>query len=67
MTEYDILWGGDRIDAVRDRGSMPSVGFDYDSSQPDTDPFDAKNGGCCVQAGPPEPWRAPPTSAISTP
>lgn len=26
---------------------MPSLGFDYDSSYPDTDPFEPQAGGCC--------------------
>jgi hypothetical protein len=26
---------------------MPLLGFDYDSSFPDTDPFDPQGGGCC--------------------
>lgn len=26
---------------------MPSLGFDYDSSYPDTDPFEPQGGGCC--------------------
>jgi hypothetical protein len=28
--------------------SMPTLGFDYDSSYPDTDPFEPQNGGCCT-------------------
>jgi len=27
---------------------MQSLGFDYDSSWPDTDPFEPQNGGCCT-------------------
>jgi hypothetical protein len=27
--------------------SMPLLGFDYDSSYPDTDPFEPMGGGCC--------------------
>jgi hypothetical protein len=27
---------------------MPLLGFDYDSSYPDTDPFEPKHGGCCT-------------------
>jgi hypothetical protein len=26
---------------------MPMLGFDYDSSYPDTDPFEPQSGGCC--------------------
>lgn len=26
---------------------MPRLGFDYDSSYPDTDPFEPQSGGCC--------------------
>jgi hypothetical protein len=26
---------------------MPLLGFDYDSSYPDTDPFEPQSGGCC--------------------
>jgi hypothetical protein len=26
---------------------MPLLGFDYDSSYPDTDPFEPQAGGCC--------------------
>ena len=27
---------------------MPQLGFDYDSSYPDTDPFEPQSGGCCT-------------------
>ena len=27
---------------------MPMLGFDYDSSYPDTDPFEPQSGGCCT-------------------
>jgi hypothetical protein len=27
---------------------MPLLGFDYDSSYPDTDPFEPTSGGCCT-------------------
>jgi peptidoglycan/xylan/chitin deacetylase (PgdA/CDA1 family) len=27
---------------------MPLLGFDYDSSYPDTDPFEPQDGGCCT-------------------
>ena len=26
---------------------MPLLGFDYDSSYPDTDPYEPQAGGCC--------------------
>ena len=26
---------------------MPRLGFEYDSSYPDTDPFEPQGGGCC--------------------
>ena len=32
---------------LRDFDVVPSLGFDYDSSYPDTDPFQAQPGGCC--------------------
>jgi hypothetical protein len=28
--------------------SMPMLGFDYDSSYPDSDPFEPQGGGCCT-------------------
>ena len=31
----------------RDWSLMPLLGFDYDSSFPDTDPFEPQAGGCC--------------------
>jgi len=31
----------------RDWELMPLLGFDYDSSYPDTDPFEPQGGGCC--------------------
>jgi hypothetical protein len=43
-------WGavGFRSPAThRDWGLMPQLGFDYDSSSPDTDPFEPQGGGCC--------------------
>jgi peptidoglycan/xylan/chitin deacetylase (PgdA/CDA1 family) len=43
-------WGasGFRSPATqRDWALMPSLGFDYDSSYPDTDPFEPQGGGCC--------------------
>lgn len=32
----------------RDWALMPLLGFDYDSSYPDTDPFEPQGGGCCT-------------------
>jgi peptidoglycan/xylan/chitin deacetylase (PgdA/CDA1 family) len=32
----------------RDFELMPLLGFDYDSSYPDTDPFEPQGGGCCT-------------------
>ena len=32
----------------RHSGWMRSLNFDYDSSWPDTDPFEPQNGGCCT-------------------
>lgn len=32
----------------RDWELMPLLGFDYDSSYPDTDPFEPQAGGCCT-------------------
>ena len=32
---------------LRDFDVMPSLGFEYDSSYPDTDPLQAQAGGCC--------------------
>ena len=29
---------------------MPLLPFDYDSSSPDTDPFEPQRGGCCTLA-----------------
>ena len=31
----------------RDWSIMPRLGFEYDSSYPDTDPFEPQGGGCC--------------------
>jgi hypothetical protein len=33
---------------LRDWKLMPLLGFDYDSSYPDTDPFEPQGGGCCT-------------------
>jgi hypothetical protein len=32
---------------LRDFDTMPTLGFEYDSSYPDTDPLQAQAGGCC--------------------
>jgi hypothetical protein len=32
----------------RDWELMPMLGFDYDSSYPDSDPFEPQGGGCCA-------------------
>ena len=43
-------WGaaGFRAPATqRDWRLMPRLGFEYDSSYPDTDPFEPQGGGCC--------------------
>jgi peptidoglycan/xylan/chitin deacetylase (PgdA/CDA1 family) len=43
-------WGsvGFRSPATHRRWEwMPELGFDYDSSYPDTDPFEPQGGGCC--------------------
>lgn len=50
MRRYAEQWGavGFRSPAThRDWELMPLLGFDYDSSSPDTDPFEPKSGGCC--------------------
>ena len=44
-------WGavGFRSPATHRRWDlMPLLGFDYDSSSPDTDPFEPQGGGCCT-------------------
>lgn len=44
-------WGavGFRSPATRRRWElMPLLGFDYDSSYPDTDPFEPQDNGCCT-------------------
>jgi hypothetical protein len=51
MRAYAERWGavGFRSPAThRDWELMPLLGFDYDSSSPDTDPFEPKSGGCCT-------------------
>src|SRR5206468_56780 len=43
-------WGavGFRSPATQRRWEwMPELGFDYDSSYPDTDPYEPQPGGCC--------------------
>jgi hypothetical protein len=50
MRAYAERWGarGFRSPAThRDWELMPLLGFDYDSSYPDTDPFEPQAGGCC--------------------
>ncbi len=50
MHEAAVSWGavGFRSPATHRRWDlMPMLGFDYDSSYPDTDPFEPHNGGCC--------------------
>jgi hypothetical protein len=50
MREYGQRWRavGFRSPAThRDWELMPLLGFDYDSSYPDTDPFEPQGGGCC--------------------
>ncbi len=44
------LWGavGFRAPATQRGWNMiPELGFDYDSSYPDTDPYEPQRGGCC--------------------
>jgi hypothetical protein len=51
MRAYAERWGavGFRSPAThRDWELMPLLGVDYDSSSPDTDPFEPKSGGCCT-------------------
>jgi hypothetical protein len=50
IREYAERWGavGFRSPAThRDWDLMPRLGFEYDSSYPDTDPFEPMGGGCC--------------------
>lgn len=50
MREAASRWGavGFRSPASHRRWEwMPLLGFDYDSSYPDTDPFEPQRGGCC--------------------
>lgn len=49
MQEWARRWGavGFRAPALhRHHDWMPLLGFDYDSSSPDTDPYEPKAGGC---------------------
>ena len=51
MRDYAERWGavGFRSPATqRNWEWMPLLGFDYDSSYPDTDPFEPQPGGCCT-------------------
>ncbi len=51
MQAYAQRWGavGFRSPAThRDWELMPLLGVEYDSSSPDTDPFEPKSGGCCT-------------------
>jgi peptidoglycan/xylan/chitin deacetylase (PgdA/CDA1 family) len=51
MREAADRWGavGFRSPAtLREWTLMPRLGFDYDSSYPDTDPFEPQGGGCCT-------------------
>jgi len=51
MRTYAERWGavGFRSPAThRDWELMPLLGVAYDSSSPDTDPFEPKSGGCCT-------------------
>jgi hypothetical protein len=50
MREAAERWGavGFRAPAThREWDWMPRLGFDYDTSSPDTDPFEPQAGGCC--------------------
>jgi hypothetical protein len=51
IREYAERWRavGFRSPATRRKWElMPLLGFDYDSSYPDTDPFEPDAGGCCT-------------------
>jgi peptidoglycan/xylan/chitin deacetylase (PgdA/CDA1 family) len=51
MKAYAERWGaaGFRSPAThRDWELMPLLGVEYDSSSPDTDPFEPQSGGCCT-------------------
>jgi len=50
MREHARRWGavGFRSPATQRRWEwMPRLGFEYDSSYPDTDPYEPQGGGCC--------------------
>jgi hypothetical protein len=50
MHESAALWqaGGFRAPSTHRRWEwVPELGFDYDSSYPDTDPYEPQPGGCC--------------------
>lgn len=50
IRRYLREWGADGFRSPglhRHAGWMPELGASYDSSFPDTDPFDAQPGGCC--------------------
>jgi hypothetical protein len=51
IRQYANRWGavGYRSPATHRRWEwMPLLGFEYDSSYPDTDPFEPQPGGCCT-------------------
>lgn len=51
MRSYADKWGavGFRSPATQRRWDlMPTMGFDYDSSYTDTDPYEPQPGGCCT-------------------
>jgi hypothetical protein len=51
MRKHADRWGavGFRSPATqRDWALMPTMGFDYDSSYTDTDPYEPQPGGCCT-------------------
>jgi peptidoglycan/xylan/chitin deacetylase (PgdA/CDA1 family) len=51
MRDAAARWGavGFRAPATQRRWElMPLLGFDYDSSYPDTDPYEPQAGGCCT-------------------
>jgi hypothetical protein len=51
MRSYADRWGaaGFRSPATQRRWElMPTMGFDYDSSYTDTDPYEPQPGGCCT-------------------
>lgn len=51
MRAFASRWGADGFRAPathRVWDWMPRMGFDYDSSSPDTDPYEPTPGGCCT-------------------